>query len=59
MTKKATIEVDVQGHKEIRTLLVSNLVDWAAIIGHPMWHHLNRVMNVKDKSVSIQPKGKM
>ena len=27
MTKKATMEVDVQGHKEIRTFLVSNLMD--------------------------------
>ena len=59
MTKKATIEVDVQGQKEIRTLLVSNLMDWDAIIGHLMLHHLNTVMNVNDNSVSIQPKGKM
>ena len=53
MTNKATIEVDVQGHKEIRTFLVSNLMDWDAIIGHPMLHHLNTVMNVKDNRVSI------
>ena len=59
MTKKATIEVDVQGHKEIRTFLVSNLMDWDAIIGHPMCHHLNTVMNDKYNSVSIQAKGKM
>ena len=59
MTKKATIEVDVQGHKEIRTFLVSNLMNWDAIIGHPMLHHLNTVMNVKDNRVSIQPRGKM
>ena len=59
VTKKATIEVDVQGHKEFRTFLGSNLMDWDAIIGHPMLHHLNTVMNVKDNRVSIQPKGKM
>ena len=59
MTKKATIEVDVQGHKEIRTFLVSNLMDWDAIIWHPMLPHLNTVMNVKDHRVSIQPKAKM
>ena len=59
ITKKATIEVDVQGHKEIRTFLVRNLMDWDAIIGHPMLHHLNTGMNVKDNRVSIQRKGKM
>ena len=59
ITKKATIEVDVQGHKEIRTYLVSNLMDWDAIIGHSMLHHLNRVMNVKDNRVSIQSHGKI
>ena len=59
MTKKTTIEVDMQGHKEIRTLLDSNLMDWDAIIGHPMLHHLNTVMIVKDNRVYIQPEGKM
>ena len=53
MTKKATIEVDVQAHKEIRILLIRNLIDWDAIIGHPMLPHLNTVMNVKDNRVSI------
>ena len=51
MTKKATMEVDVQGHKKIRTFLVSNLIDWDAIIGHPILHHLNTVMNVEDNRV--------
>ena len=59
MTKKATIEVDVQGYKAIRTFLVRNLMDWDAIIGHPMSYHLNTVMNVNDNRVSIQPRGKM
>ena len=59
MTTKATIEVDVQGHKDITTFLVSNLMDWDAIIGHAMLHHLNTVKNVKDNRVSIQSKGKM
>ena len=59
MTKKATIEVDVQGYKELRTFLVSNIIDWDAIIGHPMLHHLNTGMNVKDNRVSIQAKDKM
>ena len=59
MTKKASIEVDVQGYKELRTFHVSNLMDWDAIIGHPMCHHLNTDMNVKDNRVSIQHKGKM
>ena len=49
----------MQDHKEVRTSLVSNLMDWDAIIGHPMLHHLNTVMNVTDHRVSIQPKGKM
>ena len=48
MPEEATIEVAVQGHKEIRTFLVSNLMDWNAIMGQPMLHHLNPVMNVKD-----------
>ena len=59
MTKKATIEVAVQGNKEIRTVLVSKLMDWDPIIGHPMLHHLNTVMHVKDNRVSIQLRGKM
>ena len=59
MTKKATIEVNVQGHKEIRTFHVRNLMDWDAIIAHPMWHQLNTIMHVKDNRVTIQPKGKM
>ena len=59
MTKKATIEVDVQGHKEIRTFLVSNLMDCNAIIGHPMLHHLNTVMNCKDNRVSIKARRKL
>ena len=59
ITKKATIEVDVQGQKEIWTFLVSNLMDWDAIIDHPMLNHLNTVMNVKDNRVSIQLNGQM
>ena len=59
MTTKATIEVDLQGHKEITTFLVINLMDWDVIIGHPMLHHLNTVMNVKNHRVSIQPRGKI
>ena len=51
--------MDVQGHREISTFLVSNLMYWDVIIGHPMLHHLNTVMNVKDNTVSIQPIGKM
>ena len=59
MTNKATIEADVQGRMEITTFIVSNLMDRDAIIGHLMLYHLNKVMNVKDNRVSIQPKGKM
>ena len=59
MTKKATIEGDVQGHKAIRTFLVSNLTDWDAIIGHNILHHLHTVMCVKDNRVFIQPTGKI
>ena len=59
MNKKATIQVDVQGHNEIRTLLVSNLMDWDAVISHPMLHHLDRVMCLKDNRVLIQSRGKM
>ena len=59
MTKKATIEVDVQRHKEIRTFLVSNLIDSDTLIGYLMLHHLNTVMSVVDNRVSIQGGGKM
>ena len=59
MTKKAFIEVDMQDHKEIRTVFDSNLIDWDAIIRHPMLQHLNTGMNVKDDRVFIQPNGKM
>ena len=59
MTKKATIEVNVQGQKGIRTFLVSNLMDWYAMLGHAILHHLNKRMSVKDNRVSIQPRGQM
>ena len=59
MTTKATMEVDLQGHMEITTFLVSNLMDWYAISGHPMLHHLHTVMNVKNNRVSIQLRGKI
>ena len=59
MTKKATIVVDMQCYKEIRTFLISNLMDWDAIIGHTMWYHLTTGMNVNHIKVSIQPRGKM
>ena len=59
MTNKATIEVVVQGLEEIRTFLVSNLMDWDAIIGHPMLYHLNTGMSVNDNRVSIQLTGKL
>ena len=59
MNKKATIGVDLQGHKEITTFLVSNLMDWDAIIGHTILHHFNTGMNVKDNRVSIQARGHM
>ena len=57
ITKKVTMEVNLQGHKEIRTFLVSNLMDWDAIIRHPMLHHFNPVMNIRDDRVSIQARG--
>ena len=59
ITKKSSIEVDVQGYKEIRTFLLSNLMHRDAIIGHPMLHHLNTVMRIKDVRVRIHPAGKM
>ena len=59
ITKGATMKVNVQGHKENGTFLVSNLMDWDAIIGHRMLHHLNTVMTVEDNRVTIQPTGKM
>ena len=34
-------------------------MDWDAIIGQPMLHHLTTVMNVKDNRVSIEPKSEM
>ena len=33
-------------------------MDWGAIIGHHMLHHLNTVMNVRDNRISIQPRCK-
>ena len=59
ITKKATVAVDVQGHREIRTFLVTNLMHCNAIIGHLMLHHLYTGINIKDKSVFIQPNEKI
>ena len=59
LTRRATIEVDVQRQKEIRTFLVSNLIDWDVIIAYLILHHLKSVIHIKDNRVFIQPKGKM
>ena len=56
LSKKATIEGHVQGHKAIRTFLLSNIMNWDATIAHPILHHRNTVMHVKDNRVSIQHK---
>ena len=58
MSKKATIEVNMQGHQKIRSFLIRYLIDWDAIMGHPMVHHLDIRMNVKHNKVTIQPRGK-
>ena len=59
ITKKATVEVDVPGHKEIRTFLITKLMDWNAIIGHLMLHHLDTGMNIQDNTVFMQRNEKM
>ena len=58
MTKKANVELNIQGNKISRVFYVSNLRDWDAILGQPFLATLNVIMDVKNNKVSIQPIGK-
>jgi len=55
---KATVEVDIQGHKETITFYVANLNEWNAILGNPALTTLRAVMDITENQVSIYPKGK-
>jgi len=55
---KATVEVDLPGHKETIIFYVANLNEWNAILGNPALTTLRAVMNIAENQVSIYPKGK-
>ena len=58
MTKKATVELNIQENQSRRTLYVSNLRDRDAILGQPFLATLNVILDMKHNMVSIQPTGK-
>ena len=59
ITKKATVELNIQANKMSRTFYVSNLRDWEAILGQHFLATLNVSMDVEDNEVCIQPTGKL
>ena len=59
MTKKATVELNMQRDKISSTFYVSNCGDWDAILGQPFQATLHVIMNVKNNKVSIQPTEKL
>jgi len=58
ISAKATVEVDIQGHKETITFYVANLNEWNAILGNPALTTLRAVMDIAENQVSIYPRGK-
>jgi len=55
---KATVEVNLQGHKETITFYVANLNEWNAILRNPTLTALRAVMDIAENQVSIYPRGK-
>jgi len=55
---KATVEVDLQGHKEKITFYVANLNEWNAILRNPALTTLRAVMDIAENQVSIYPREK-
>jgi len=55
---KATVEVDLQGHKESITFYVASLNEWNAILGNLALTTLRVVMDIAENQVSIYPRGK-
>jgi len=58
MSAKATVEVDLPGHKENITFYVANLNEWNAILGNPALTTLGAVMDIAENQVSMYPRGK-
>ena len=58
ISAKATVEVDLQGHKENITFYVANLNEWNTILGNPGLTTLRAVMDIAENQVSIYPRGK-
>jgi len=58
ISAKATVEVDIQGHKETITFYVANLNEWNIILGNPALTTLRAVMDIAENQVSIYPRGK-
>jgi len=55
---KATVEVDLQGHKETITFYVANLNEWNAILGNPALTTLRALIDIAENQVSIYTRGK-
>jgi len=55
---KATVEVDLQDHKECITFYVANLNEWNVILGNPALTTLRAVMDIAENQVSTYPRGK-
>jgi len=58
ISTKATVEVDLQGHKENITFYVANLNEWNAISGNPALTTLKAVIDIAENQVSIYLRGK-
>jgi len=58
ISAKATVEVDIQGHKETITFYVANLNEWNVILGNPALTRLRAVMHIAENQVSIYSKEK-
>jgi len=58
ISAKATVEVDIQGHKETITFYVSNLNEWNIILGNLALTTLRVVMDIAENQVSIYLRGK-
>ena len=58
ITKKATVELNIWGHKISRTFYVSNFTKWNAILAQPFLSILHVMIDVRNHKYSIQATGK-
>jgi len=58
INSKATVEVDIQGHKKTIVFYVANLKEWNARLGDRALTTLKAVMDITENKVTIHPKNK-